>query len=122
MKLFQAKIHVVSGLFVFIIGALLTATTGLILTNFFFKQSTVVTREGVQLALIAGAIWAVGQLMFFLTLSKNPPLSVVLPILVAGIGIGGVLAGVLYFQEALTPQRIFAIAIVLIGSIILARS
>lgn len=73
-------------------------------------------------AMASGVLWAIGNFFFFTIFIKNAPLSLVMPIVVGGIGVGGILTGVLLFGESLNFIKIAGILIVLTGSIILARS
>lgn len=121
-RLFQDKIHPLYALVPQIIGAFLSA--GIVAVGFklLSPKSGAFTTQGVTLAIIAGVVWAVGQIFFYVTLSKDAPLSVVIPLVVGGVGVGGVLAGVMFFSEQLSFLRFTGISIVLIGSLILARS
>lgn len=75
------------------------------------------TKEAVFLAIGSGAVWSVGQLLWFTTLS-HAPLAIALPIISGGIGVVGVLTGVLFFHETLTLLQIVGIVTVLFGSVL----
>jgi multidrug transporter EmrE-like cation transporter len=71
---------------------------------------------------VSGFVWAWATYLFLWVIAKNTALSLAIPILVGGIGVGGVIAGVLMFGESLNVLRIAGILIVLAGSVLLARS
>ena len=73
-------------------------------------------------AMVSGILWAIGNFFFFTIFIKNAPLSLVMPIVVGGIGVGGIITGVILFHESLNMAQIAGILIVLSGSIIIARS
>ncbi len=73
-------------------------------------------------AMASGILWALGNFFFFTIFVKNAPLSLVMPIVVGGIGVGGIITGVVLFHESLNFTQLAGILIVLTGSIILARS
>ncbi len=73
-------------------------------------------------AMVSGILWAIGNFFFFTIFIKNAPLSLVMPIVVGGIGVGGIITGVILFHESLNMAQIAGILIVLSGSVIIARS
>jgi uncharacterized membrane protein len=121
-KFYNGKIHPLYALVPQVIASLIVSITIAFGFKIFSPKGAVLTTQGISIAVIAGVIWAIGQLMFCVTISKNPPYSVVIPIMVGGAGIGGIIAGVGFFSEQLTIARIIGIVLVLIGSIVLARS
>lgn len=72
-------------------------------------------------AMLSGVLWATGNFFFFTIFAKNTPLSLALPIVVGGIGVGGVITGLLLFHESLNVTQIIGILVVLAGSVILAK-
>lgn len=120
-KVFQPRLSYGLGLGIFSLGVLLTSLVILL-----FSKTPIVAGKLIQqssgLALVSGFIWGIAQFFFLLMLSKNAPLSVAIPIVVGGIGIGGILAGILFFGEQMTLMRIIGATIVLVGSVILAKS
>lgn len=119
-KMFQPKLATGIGLVLFALGVLGAAVVNIIFGKYTSPQTS--TGNPILIALSAGFIWGFAQLFFILMLAKNAPVSVAIPVVIGGIGIGGVLAGILLFGETLTITRIIGIAIVLTGSIILGRS
>lgn len=109
-------------------GALAQAIGAVVvsLITFFVFQSlasrTPKIDQGNFLAAVAGGgLWVIGQIFLFFAFSKNAPLSIVIPFVVGGIGVGGVIGGILFFKESLTTMQFFGIITVLVGSIMLAK-
>jgi len=119
---FQGKIHPLFALVPQLIGSLIVA----VLLSLGYKSIApkigTFTTQGAILAVIAGVSWVLAQLLYYTALSKNAPLSVAIPIISGGIIVGGVVAGALFFSEQLGASRIIGIILVLIGSILLART
>ncbi len=105
----------------FVFGSFVFSLIALLFFKIFSQEKTVFSSQGVTIAIIAGIIWAIGQLSFFISL-KSAPLSLLSCLIIGGIGIGGVLAGVIFFHETLSFMRIIGIVVILIGSIVLAIS
>lgn len=120
-KIFQPKLSFGIGMIIFSIGVLTSSVVYSLITKAPLTL-TKISQQTMSFAFGAGFIWAFAQLFFLMTLSKNAPLSVAVPIIVGGIGIGGILTGVLFFGEHMTGMRVVGAVIVLAGSIILARS
>jgi uncharacterized membrane protein len=120
-KMFQPRLATGVGLIVFALGVV-----GAALINLLGIKSTTPPASGginpMALAITSGFVWGFAQLFFIFMLAKNAPVSVAIPVVIGGIGIGGVLAGALLFGETLTLMRIIGIVIVLAGSILLGRS
>jgi multidrug transporter EmrE-like cation transporter len=119
--MFQPRLATGVGLVVFALGVLAAAIVNLLAVKGPAPQAGAGINP-LTLAVTSGFIWGFAQLFFILMLAKNAPVSVAVPVVIGGIGIGGVLAGVLLFGETLTLMRIIGIAIVLAGSILLGRS
>ncbi|MEK7577204.1 MAG: hypothetical protein AAB492_01120 [Patescibacteria group bacterium] len=119
-KVFQPKLSFGIGMVLFSIGVLVSS---LVLTMVTKTPLTItkVTQQAMTLAFVSGLIWAFAQLFLLMTLAKNAPLSIAIPVIVGGIAVGGILAGVAFFGETLSPMRIVGIMIVLIGTVILSR-
>ena len=118
-RFFQPVLSVPLGMFIFSVGVLFSSFCVSFFSGSFAWNSDM--RVGVLFALMSGAVWGIGQLFFITALSKQAPLSVMVPIVVGGIGIGGIVAGTVIFKESITFFRIFAMMLVLIGSVLLAR-
>jgi len=120
-KSFSRKIAPMYALMLFAIGALFASLTGFIILRLVTTKGDVFTKEGALLAILAGIIWGISQLFLFITLSKSVPIAIVLPLIVGGIAIGGVIAGIAVFKESLTTIQILGIVLVLVGSAVLAK-
>lgn len=118
-KVFQPKLSSGVGIFIFSIGVFFSST----LIALFFKFGTApkFSWQPAYLALASGFVWAFAQLFFIVTIGKNAPISAAIPVVVGGIAVGGVLAGLMFFGETLSIMRIVGIMTVLIGTIILSR-
>ncbi|HLD24326.1 MAG TPA: hypothetical protein VJB96_00195 [Patescibacteria group bacterium] len=119
-KIYQSKIALGIGLAIFAIGVFVIA----FITTTIQKTPVVLSKSFQQAAMLAflyGVIWAIGQVFFLLTLSKNAPLSLTIPILVGCIAIGGVISGLVFFKETLSSLQIIGVITVLIGTVILSR-
>lgn len=120
-NVFQSKMSMGAGLTLFSAGVFACALiiAAVLKTSF---QNLSQSGTGIYFALGSGIVWALAQMTFLLMLSKNPPLSIVVPIVVGGIGVGGVITGALFFGEQLSTMRVIGAAIILLGTVILARS
>lgn len=118
-KTFQPKLNSGLGMFVFSIGVLITSA----ITAVVYKSGAApkFSWSPVYLALAAGTVYTLAQLLFIITLAKNAPLSIAIPIIVGGIAVGGVVTGIAFFGESLSLMRIIGIVTVLIGTVILSR-
>lgn len=120
-KVFQPKLSFGIGMVLFSLGVLISSLLVTVATKTPMTV-TKVAQQAMGLAFGSGLIWAFAQTFLLITLSKNAPLSVAIPIIVGGVGIGGIAAGVLLFGEQMTLMRTIGSVIVIIGSVILARS
>lgn len=120
IKFYQPKLGSGLGLLYFIVGGL--AMT--LLLTFGVKMGGPVAKNvgnAPLMAMISGVIWVVANFFFFSLFAKNAPLSIAMPVVVGGIGVGGVIAGVLVFGESLNIAQIIGIIVVLAGSVLLAK-
>jgi drug/metabolite transporter (DMT)-like permease len=121
-KGFSSRLNLFTGLLFFTIGGLLVPLLGFLVTKTpFIKFAHSAAPRALWGMMASGFVWAWATYMFLDLLSRSTALSVVLPIIVGGIGIGGVVAGVLFFGETISTTQIGAIVLVLIGSILLGR-
>lgn len=72
------------------------------------------TAEGMRYSLLTGLCVGAGTIAFFVMFQRGAPLSAVPAILAGGAAIMAV-AGVLFFQETLTPARGLGIAMAIAG-------
>lgn len=121
LKLYLPKLGTGLSIFYFTLAALFVT---IILTFITKVGEPAVKHVGYAplFAMASGILWALGNFFFFTIFVKNAPLSLVMPIVVGGIGVGGIVTGVVLFHESLNFTQLAGILIVLTGSIILARS
>lgn len=118
-RLYVGKIHPILALVPQVISSLII----ILVIAFVYKQNSknlLLTHEGIIIAIVAGIIWIVGQLLFCISLNQHAPLIIAVLLSVGGVAIGGIIVGVGFFHEQLSLIRIIGIITVLIGSIFLA--
>ena len=121
-KDFQPKLSLFTGLLFLILGGLFAVIIGMVITgSSLVKYMGQTNPKALWEAITSGFVWASATFVFFYVLSKNAPLSLAMPVIVGGIGVGGVLAGLLVFHESLTTMQLIGIIVVLAGSVLLAR-
>ena len=119
-KIYQAKLGSGFGSIMFTVGAVVGAVAIAMLTRSTLPMQK--SSSGITLAVISGLLWAIANILLLTAIGKQAPISIVMPLVVGGIGLGGALIGVLAFGETLSSIQIFGILTVLAGSIILSRS
>lgn len=120
IKLYQPKLGSGLGLVIFTLGGLLMT----IFLTFIAKVGGPAAKNvgnAPWIALFSGLVWAVANFFFFTLFANKAPISIAMPVVVGGIGVGGVLAGLLVFGESLNITQIIGIVVVLAGSVILAK-
>lgn len=120
IKFYQPKLGSGLGLLYFILGGFIMTS----LLTFGARLGGPIAKNvgnAPMMAIISGVVWAVANFFFFSLIAKNAPLSIAMPVVVGGIGVGGVVAGVLMFGESLNLVQIIGILVVLTGSVILAK-
>lgn len=115
------KLPSLPALFLQVVSALIALLIALMLTRSFTQFSKFDSKPVIGLTILAGITWFFGEYLLYIIFAKNPPLTIVVPLLTGGVAIGGVLTGLLFFNESLTTSRLIGIVIVLIGSIILTK-
>lgn len=122
-KGFSPRLSLLTSLFVFALGTLFAAGLGLLISkSALIRYTADASPRALWGMAVSGFVWAWATYLFLLVISKNTALSLAIPILVGGIGVGGVVAGVLIFGESLTLARVIGIFVILGGSVLLARS
>lgn len=121
-KGFAPRLSLLTGLLFFTIGAFLAVALGFLATKSpFIRYTQGISLKALWGMMASGFLWAWATYVFFQIISKNIALSLALPLIVGGIGVGAVVAGVLLFGETLTATQIGAVVLVIIGSILLGR-
>ncbi|MEK7543981.1 MAG: EamA family transporter [Patescibacteria group bacterium] len=121
VRYYSTKITPLMGAILLSSGALATA-----LIVLFFQTSTgekipTLGRDTLFTGLLSGVFFTGAVLLFNTTLSRNVPLSIAVPILVGGIGVAGVIAGVAVFHESMSLMKLIGISVILVGTVILAK-
>ena len=78
------------------------------------------TGEGIFYSLLTGACVGAGTIAFFLLFQKGGPLSAVPAILAGGAAIMAI-AGIVFFHEALSWQRLLGVVLAISGLFLLRR-
>ena len=81
----------------------------------------IIPKKAIYLPVVAGIFTGVAEIMYLFTFQNGLPLSIGNPIVVGGTTLFAVLFGIFFLQEQVTILQIFAIFIVLIGLILLAK-
>ncbi len=66
-------------------------------------------------------MWAIGQLVFLHMFFNYPELSVVTPIMVGCVAVGGTLAGVFIFQEPISVGKVVGVVGIMVSVYILSK-
>ena len=103
------------------VGAVIVSIIAFFVFQTFSSRSGSLDRGSFVAAAVSGGLWIIGQILLFLALSKNAPISIVIPFVMGGLGVGGVIGGILFFKESLTGMQILGIITILAGSVMLAK-
>lgn len=120
-KYVSARLSSLAGALGQAVGAIIISTITFLVYQTFTSRSGSVDRGSFIAAAIGGGLWVIGQIFLFLAFTKNAPISIVIPFVVGGIGVGGVIGGILFFKESLTVMQILGIITVLVGSLMLTK-
>lgn len=121
VKALPSRIHIIYVLPFVVIGGLAISLLGLILPRFVPYENVVLTRSGILYALAMGAVWSIGQFIFLHLFFNHPSLSVVTPIMVGCVALGGTLAGFLVFKEPITLFKVVGVVGILLSVFILSK-
>ena len=121
VKALPSRIHIIYVLPFVIVGGLIIALLGLILPKFVSYEHVILTRSGAIYAIGMGVVWTIGQLIFLHLFFKYPSLSVVTPIMVGGVALGGTLAGFAVFHEPITLAKIIGVGGIIVSVFILSK-
>lgn len=103
------------------VSAIVVLLIALTLTRSFTQFSRLDSKPVIIMTVLAGIMWIFGEYFLYIVFAKNAPLTIVVPLVTGGVAIGGVLTGLLFFNESLTIVRLVGIITVLVGSIILVK-
>ncbi len=121
VRYYSTRISPLMGAILLTSGALATALIVLLIQSFSGGKMPTPGKDTVITGLLSGVFFTGAVLFYNTTLSRNVPLSIALPILVGGIGVAGVIAGVAVFHESLSVMKLIGIIVIIIGTTVLAR-
>ena len=121
VKALPPRIHIIYVLPFVITGGLIISLFGLVLPRFVPFENVVLTRTGALYAIGMGVVWTIGQFLFLHVFFNYPELSVVTPIMVGCVALGGTLAGFLIFKEPITLFKIIGVAGIIVSVFILSK-
>ena len=121
VKALPSRIHIIYVLPFVIVGGLIVALLGLILPKFVSYEHVILTRSGAIYAIGMGIVWTIDQMIFLHLFFKYPSLSVVTPIMVGCVALGGTLAGFVVFKEPITLAKVIGVGGILVSVYILSK-
>ena len=121
VKALPSRIHIIYVLPFVIVGGLIISLFGLILPKFVPYENVILTRTGALYAVGMGVVWTIGQFLFLHVFFNYPELSVVTPIMVGCVALGGTLAGFLVFREPITLAKMIGVAGIILSVFILSK-
>lgn len=121
VRYYTQKTSPLMGVILLTSGALATALVALLVQTTTGGKIPTIGKDTLTTGLLSGVFFAGAVLLFNTTLSRNVPLSIAVPVIVGGIGVAGVIAGVAVFHETLSMMKFIGISVILVGTIMLAR-
>jgi multidrug transporter EmrE-like cation transporter len=121
VKALPPRIHHIYVLPFVIAGGLVIALLGLVLPKIVSYENVILTRTGAFYAMGMGAVWATGQLLFLHLFVDYPELSVVTPIMVGCVALGGTLAGFFIFKEPISLFKVIGVVGIIVSVYILSK-
>lgn len=121
VRYYSVRISPILGAVLMTSGALATALIVLMMQSFSGGKIPIPAKDTILTGLLSGVFFTGAVLLYNTTLSRNVPLSIAIPILVGGIGVAGVIAGVAVFHESLSLMKFIGISVILVGTVLLAR-
>lgn len=121
VRYYSTRISPLMGAILLSCGALATALVLLLIQVFSGGKMPIPGKDSIITGLLSGVFFTGAVLFYNTTLSRNVPLSIALPILVGGIGVAGVIAGVAVFHETLSLMKFIGMSVILVGTVLLAR-
>ena len=121
VRYFSTRVSPIVGTVLLIAGMSLTALVIILVNVIIGGKTPIPDRYTIAAAILAGVISTAAQIVYSSTLAKGLPLSIAIPLLVGGLGVAGVIAGVAVFHESLSIMKLIGVSVILVGTIILAR-
>jgi len=121
VKALPSRIHIIYVLPFVILGGLVISLLGLLLPKFVPYENVILTRSGAFYAIGMGIVWTIGQFVFLHLFFKYPELSVVTPVMVGCVALGGTLSGFLVFDEPITLTKLIGLAGIIVSVFIVSK-
>lgn len=121
VRYYSTRIPPLMGALLLASGALVTALVVLFIQTFSGGKMPIPGKDTIITGLLSGVFFTAAVLFYNTTLSRNVPLSIALPMLVGGIGVAGVIAGVAVFHESLSIMKLIGVIVILVGTVVLAK-
>ncbi len=121
VRYYSTRISPLIGALLLTSGALATAMIVLLIQAFSGGKLAMPGKDTIITGLLSGVFFTGAVLLYNTTLSRNVPLSIALPMLVGGIGVAGVIAGVVVFHESLSLMKLIGVSVKLVGTVVLAK-
>lgn len=121
VRYYSTRIPPLMGAILLTSGALATALIVLLIQSFSGSKIVMPGKDSIVTGILSGVFFTAAVLFYNTTLSRNVPLSIALPMLVGGIGVAGVIAGVAVFHESLSIMKLIGVSIILVGTVVLAK-
>jgi len=83
-------------------------------------SSLVISQKGVWFAFLAGIFVGLAEIASFFVFSKGVPVSVGIPIIIGGSVLVGAVLGLIFLKETLNLVHILAIALIVVGVVMLS--
>ena len=80
-----------------------------------------VSPEGIKFAILAGLTAGIAEIFYFLTFTKNPSITTVLPIVFTVTVVTGVILGLLFNNESLSTCKFFGMGLSLLALYLLTK-
>lgn len=120
IKVASGSIHQIVGAVILQVVAALVGAGVLIFLKF-TDTPLLISSKGVWYAAFAGLFVGLAEITSFMVFAKGVPASSGIPVIIGGSIIFGAVLGMIFLKEALSPMHYLAIALVVIGVVLLAR-
>lgn len=120
IKISSGYINQIAGAVILQLVALLIGT-GILLFLKLTNSVIEISNKGVLYAVLAGVFVGLAEIISFIVFSKGVSVSTGLPIIIGGSIVIGSILGIVFLKESLTPLHILAIALIVLGIIILVK-
>lgn len=80
----------------------------------------IISQKGVWFAVLAGIFVGLAEITSFFVFSKGVPVSIGIPIIIGGSVLVGAVLGLTFLKETLNPIHYLAMALIIVGVVILS--